>query len=87
MIFLYMLVIFLLAKKTKEEAKRRYRSLNKKLCKSLHRNDELKACNLSNNNKRALYNVMKKYKSFDVRVYIPYVYEKQKTDKKNYSKI
>lgn len=79
--FIYAGYIFI-NKKIKEDAKRKYKILNKKLCKSLHRNDELKACNLSKNNKRALYNVMRNYKSFDVRVYIPYVYEKQKTDKK-----
>lgn len=79
--FIYAGYIFL-NNEEKEKAKRKYRSLNKKIGKSLQRTNELKGCNLSKSNKRALFNVMRDCYSFHVMVYIPKVYEDQKTNKK-----
>lgn len=79
--FVYAGYIFLDSNE-KETAKRKYKSLNKNIGHSLNCTNELKGCNLSTSNKRALFNVMREYYSFHVMVYIPKVYNDQKTNKK-----
>lgn len=78
--FVYTGYVFI-GKSEKDDAKRRYRGLNKKIKILTERNDELKACNLSVKHKRALFNVLKPFHSFHVCVEVKNVYEPQKSDK------
>ncbi len=73
-IFVYAGYVFL-NKSDKESAKRKYRSLVKKIQISLNMVDELKACKLKNSHKRALYNVMKVYESVSLVVKVNHVYK------------
>lgn len=67
----------------KDKAKREYKKLNKKIAKTEYINGELKASNLSPKNKRALYNVLRNYKSFYLVVDISKIYEPLKTKKES----
>ena len=73
-IFVYAGYVFL-SKSDKESAKRKYRSLVKKIQTSLNMMDELKACKLKNSHKRALFNVLKAYESMSLIVRIEHIYE------------
>lgn len=70
-------------KNEKEVAKRQYRTLSKKIAKSLGRDDELKSYGLGNNHKRALYNVMRKHESLSVCVNLNRIYDQIMQDKKS----
>lgn len=61
---------FFLSDGSRDRARNRYRSLNHEIKKKLNRKDELKGSNLSNENKRALFNVMKNERSFHLVVNI-----------------
>ena len=80
--FIYAGYIFL-DKPSKESAKRKYKKLNREISRKIRRSDELKACNLSTSNKRALFNVMRKELSFHVCVEIDRVYSSILQDKKS----
>lgn len=66
-----------------DSAKRKYINANKKLKATLGRKDELKACGLCANHKRALYNSVKEFDSVAVAVKISKVYEHIICDKKS----
>lgn len=78
--FVYAGYVFI-GQSEKNDARRMYKSLNKKIKNVTARNDELKACNLCVKHKRALFNVLKKFHSFHVCVDIKNVYMPQKSDK------
>ena len=63
------------SRKDLDAAKRKYRSLVKKIQKSLGTTDELKASRLSNDHKRALYNVLRDMESLSLVVDIARVYD------------
>ncbi|MDY2987982.1 MAG: DUF3800 domain-containing protein [Peptoniphilus sp.] len=71
--FIYAGYLFL-DKDKKEDAKRQYKSLNRRIANELQRNDELKGCNLTPKHKRALFNVMRNEYSFHVAVKISNIY-------------
>lgn len=73
-VFVYAGYVFL-NKSDKECAKRKYKSLVKKIQLSLNTEDELKACKLKNSHKRALFNVMKTYETVSSIVKIKRIYE------------
>ncbi|CDZ74854.1 hypothetical protein ING2D1G_0695 [Peptoniphilus sp. ING2-D1G] len=72
-IFVYAGYIFL-SKSTKEAARNRYKKINRKIKQSIHRNDELKGCNIDNKHKRALFNAMRKEYSCHLKVDIDKIY-------------
>lgn len=72
-IFVYAGYAFL-DKNEKDIAKRKYRKLVNEIQGSLNRACELKACQLSNKHKRALFNVMRTYESLSVVIDINRVY-------------
>ena len=69
--------------KEKEEAKRKYKALNKKIRREEGRDDEIKACNTCKRHKRALYNVLREYESLSVVVRINHLYDYILSDKKS----
>ena len=80
--FVYAGYVFL-NNKQKDSAKRKYKALNKKIAKTEKRITELKGCNLSKENKRALYNVLREYNSFYLMVDVDRIYEPLKTKKES----
>ncbi len=58
-----------------DQARRRYRTLVKKIQSSLGRQDEIKAYGLDDKHKRALYKVLSRQESLSLSVNIPNVYQ------------
>lgn len=56
-------------------AKRKYVDANKKIKKALGRTDELKACNIENKHKRALFNSVREFDSLAICVNISNIYD------------
>lgn len=65
------------------DARRKYIHANKKLKKSLGRNDELKAAKLDPKHRRSLFNSVKKYNSVAGVVYISRIYDHILANKKS----
>lgn len=80
--FIYAGYIFL-NKESKESAKRKYRTLLKKIDEQLIWNKEYKAAELNVKHKRALYNVLKGYHSFGVCIKNDRIFDSIMSDKKS----
>lgn len=78
--FVYAGYIFL-SNEDKNIARRKYKSLSKKIRLNKGIKGELKACNIGKRNKNALYKVLKNYESLSVTVDIGKIYDRILKDK------